>query len=94
MRCPTLVLHSRYDSVIPFDEGRKVAALIPGARFVPLDSRNHLLLATEPAWAHFTAVLDEFLAGSAEKPATILFEQLTAREREVLDVLAHGVDNN
>jgi len=88
------VLHSRYDSVIPFDEGRKVAALIPGARFVPLDSRNHVLLATEPAWAQFTEVLDQFLAGSGETPAAVMLEQLTPREREVLDVLALGVDNS
>ena len=94
VRCPTLVLHSRYDSVIPFDEGRKVAALIPGARFVPLDSRNHLLLATEPAWAQFAAVLDEFLAVAIERPVSSMLEQLTPREREVLDVLAHGVENS
>src|SRR6185437_3853382 len=94
VRCPTLVLHSRYDSVIPFDEGRKVAALIPGARFVPLDSRNHLLLGTERAWAQFAAVLGDFLAGSAAMPATLMLEQLTPREREVLDVLAEGVDNS
>jgi pimeloyl-ACP methyl ester carboxylesterase/DNA-binding CsgD family transcriptional regulator len=94
VRCPTLVLHSRYDSVIPFDEGRQVAALIPGARFVPLDSRNHLLLATEPAWPQFTAALEEFLAGAAEKSALSMLGQLTPREREVLEVLAHGVDNS
>jgi DNA-binding NarL/FixJ family response regulator len=93
VRCPTLVLHSRYDSVIPFDEGRQVAALIPGARFVPLDSHNHLLLATEPAWAQFTAALEEFLADAAETSAVSMLGQLTPREREVLDVLAHGVDN-
>jgi hypothetical protein len=34
--CLTLILHARGNSVIPFDEGRKVAALIPGARFIPL----------------------------------------------------------
>jgi pimeloyl-ACP methyl ester carboxylesterase len=94
VRCPTLVLHSRHDSVIPFDEGRKVAALIAGARFVPLDSRNHLLLASEPAWPQFTAVLDEFIGGSAEASALSLHEQLTPREREVLDVLARGLDNS
>jgi pimeloyl-ACP methyl ester carboxylesterase/DNA-binding CsgD family transcriptional regulator len=94
VRCPTLVLHSRYDSVIPFDEGRKVAALIPGAQFVSLDSRNHLLLATEAAWPQFTTVVDEFLAGSAETSVLSLLEQLTPREREVLGVLADGVDNS
>ena len=50
VRCPTLVLHSRGDSIISFELGRSVAGLIPGARFVPLESRNHVLLDTEPAW--------------------------------------------
>jgi pimeloyl-ACP methyl ester carboxylesterase len=93
VRCPTLVLHSRHDSVIPFDEGRKVAALIAGARFVPLDSRNHLLLPSEPAWPQFTTVLDEFLGGSAEASALFFYDELTPREREILDVLARGFDN-
>lgn len=93
--CPTLVLHSRFDSVIPFNEGRQVAALIPGAQFVPLDSRNHLLLASEPAWAHFVAILDEFLAaGISAVPAASRIEELTPREREVLGVLAQGIDNS
>jgi pimeloyl-ACP methyl ester carboxylesterase/DNA-binding CsgD family transcriptional regulator len=94
VRCPTLVFHSRHDSVIPFDEGRKVAALINDARFVPLDSRNHLLLGTEPAWPQFTTALDEFLSGPAARPAAAVLEQLTPREREVLEVLAHGLDNS
>ena len=33
VRCPTLVLHSRDNAIVPFDEGRAVASLIPGARF-------------------------------------------------------------
>ena len=94
VRAPSLVLHARYDSVIPFDEGRKVAALIPDARFVPIESRNHLLLASEPAWPHFTTVLDEFLSGFAQKPAFAALDQLTPRERDVLDVLARGLDNS
>jgi pimeloyl-ACP methyl ester carboxylesterase/DNA-binding winged helix-turn-helix (wHTH) protein len=50
IRTPTLVLHCQGDAVVPFDEGRLLAAGIPGARFVPLPSRNHLLLDSEPAW--------------------------------------------
>jgi len=42
--CPTLVLHSTRDERVPFDEGRLLANLIPDARFVPLESRNHILL--------------------------------------------------
>lgn len=94
VRCPTLVVHSRFDSVIPFDEGRQVAALIPTARFVPLDSRNHILLATESAWPQFADTVEEFLAGLADKPALAVLDQLTPREREVLNVLAQGLDNS
>ena len=50
---PTLVLHARDDAVIPLQEGHALAAGIPGARFVLLDSINHILLAHEPAFAHF-----------------------------------------
>ena len=53
MRTPTLVLHARDDEVIPIAEGRILASGIPGAEFVELDSRNHVLLEHEPAWARF-----------------------------------------
>jgi len=48
IKCPTLVLHAREDARIPFEEGRSLAALIPDARFVPLESRNHVLIESEP----------------------------------------------
>src|SRR5262249_26782751 len=55
--CPTLVMHAREDALVPFAEGRLLATLIPGARFVALASRNHILLADEPAWAQFRVEL-------------------------------------
>lgn len=58
---PTLVLHSTGDEVAPFSEGRRLAALIPGARFVPLESRNHILLESEPAWTRFADEVRRFL---------------------------------
>ena len=61
IRLPTLVLHARNDMRIPFEEGRRLAAQIPGARFVPLEGRNHILLENEPAWGHFLAEVDAFL---------------------------------
>jgi pimeloyl-ACP methyl ester carboxylesterase/DNA-binding winged helix-turn-helix (wHTH) protein len=61
VRAPTLVLHARGDGMIPFEIGRQMAALIPGARFVPLESRNHVLLETEPAWAQFLDEVRAFL---------------------------------
>jgi class 3 adenylate cyclase/pimeloyl-ACP methyl ester carboxylesterase len=59
---PTLVMHARDDARVPFDQGRRLAAGIPGARFVPLASRNHILLQTEPAFARFTQEVKAFLA--------------------------------
>jgi len=58
VRVPTLVLHAREDAAVPFDLGRRMAAGIPGARFVPLDSKNHILLEHEPAFSRF---LEEML---------------------------------
>lgn len=93
VRCPTLVIHSRGDSVIPFDEGRKVAALIPDARFAPIDSRNHLLLEDEAAWPQFSKMLDEFLLPPLGASVVSMLGELTPREREVLELLAHGMAN-
>ena len=93
LRCPTLVFHSRQSAVLSFDEGRKVAALVPDARFVPLESRNHILLDTDPAWKQFVHELDEFLPDASHDSATGSFDDLTARERDVLELLAHGLSN-
>ncbi len=62
IRVPTLVLHSREDAVIPMREGVTLAAGIPGARFVPLESPNHVLVPDEPAWQRFAAEIEAFLA--------------------------------
>jgi DNA-binding CsgD family transcriptional regulator len=96
VRCPTLVLHTKSDAIVPFDEGRKVAALIPGARFVSLESANHILLDTEPAWPQFVAALEAALPAGALSPASsadLALANLTARESEVLELVAQGLDN-
>jgi pimeloyl-ACP methyl ester carboxylesterase len=62
VRVPTLVIHPKGDGAVPFDEGRYLASLIPRARFVTLESRNHILLAQEPAWEKFVTTLRHFLA--------------------------------
>ncbi len=62
VRTPTLVLHARDDRRIPFDQGELLAALIPGARLVPLESSNHLLLDGEPAWSDFVRHVEAFTA--------------------------------
>ena len=58
---PTLVFHVRGDALVPFEVGRSLAAMIPNARFVPLEGQNHFLLPHEKAWATFCAELHEFL---------------------------------
>ncbi len=50
VKAPTIVLHSKYDQRIPIELGRALASGIPDARFVPLESRNHILVDHEPAW--------------------------------------------
>ncbi|MFG1821056.1 alpha/beta fold hydrolase [Microbispora bryophytorum] len=59
--CPTLILHSRDDARVPAAQAGELAALIPDSRLVLLDSRNHLLTASEPAWAEFLTHIDTFL---------------------------------
>ena len=88
--CPTLVLHPDRDARVPFDEGRLVAGLIPGARFVPLASRNHILLESEPAWARW---LDEVRAFLPRHGQADVFGTLTARERDLVELIARGLDN-
>jgi DNA-binding NarL/FixJ family response regulator len=96
IRSPTLVLHAREDPIIPFDEGRLVASLIAGAQFVPLESRNSILQETEPAWQPFVDAIEEFLPAPEPKPGgslNALLGDLTAREHQVLELVAQGLDN-
>lgn len=61
IQVPTLVVHARGDAVVPIKDGIELAAHIEAARFVPLDTDNHLLLADEPAWGRFARELIGFL---------------------------------
>lgn len=58
---PALVLHATGDTAVPFDQGRVLTALLPDARFVALESRNHVLLEDEPAWPRFLQEIRAFL---------------------------------
>jgi len=97
VRCPTLVVHARHDRRVPLEDARKLAGTIPGARFVLLESRNHILMESEPAWPRFLAELRAFLAeADPEGPTPVqagAFTRLSAREREVVDLIAQGLDN-
>lgn len=90
--CPTLVMHARGDRRVSFEEGRRLASLIPGARFVTLESRNHVLMGDEPAWATFLRELEAFIPPQGREPGN--FAGLTPRERSLLELLAQGLDNH
>ncbi len=61
VRVPTLVIHSRNELEIPSDQARLLARTIPNARLVLLDSRNHILSESEPAWREFLDEVQAFL---------------------------------
>jgi pimeloyl-ACP methyl ester carboxylesterase len=65
---PTLVLHCRDDAACPFEEGRRMAASIPGARFVALEGRNHMILETDPSWSRFIEEVTAFLCSRGATP--------------------------
>jgi len=97
VRCPFLVLHAREDTRVPFEQGRALAAAIPGARFVPLDSGNHFLLEQEPAWETLLAELTAFLPGTQAPLAVAAgprMKDLTRREHEVVELMAQGIANH
>jgi pimeloyl-ACP methyl ester carboxylesterase len=68
VRAPALVLHARGDGVVPLEEGRLLAAGVPGARFVAMPGRNHLLLAGDPALGRFLEEMRLFLGGPQAIP--------------------------
>lgn len=94
VRAPTLVLHARGDAVVPITEGRILAAGIPGAQFIELDSKNHVLLENEPAWERFCDEVLSFMdlrgVGRFNDSA---FASLSSREREVLTLMTEGLGN-
>lgn len=58
---PTLVIHARGDNVQPLEQGRQLATRIPGAEFVLLESRNHVILPHEKAWQTLFERLEDFI---------------------------------
>jgi pimeloyl-ACP methyl ester carboxylesterase/DNA-binding CsgD family transcriptional regulator len=101
LKLPTLVMHSRGDQINELAGGRRLATEIPGARFVVLESDNHVLLDGEPATDVCFQELAAFLAPDAQPRAVpaqstagaAVLDRLTGREREVLELVAAGHDN-
>ena len=98
---PTLVLHAIGDLRVPYEQGRQISSLIPGAKLVELDSKNHLLIESEPAWKTCQVAVREFLGtGPAADPGQKQQATkepapggLTPREVEVLRLIANGKSN-
>lgn len=88
IRCPTLVFHAKDDPCFPFEEGRLLASLIPNARFVPLESKNHLPFETEAAWSVFLSEFRAFVGGPAEGARGKSL--LTPRQIEILREVGMG----
>ena len=91
VRVPTLVLHRRDDRAIPFGLGRGVADTVPGAMFVELKGDEHF-----PWRGDSVAVVDSierFLGGLPQREPGEQHTSavLTAREREVLTLVAEGL---
>jgi hypothetical protein len=84
-------MHARGDRVVPVEEGRLLAAAIPDAWLVVLDSANHILLADEPAWQQFVSELHDFLGVSTAPRGSAAGADLSRREFEVLEVVAAGL---
>jgi DNA-binding NarL/FixJ family response regulator len=83
---------------VPFEAGRRLAAAIPNARFLPLEGTNHILRADEPAWPAFTTAMNDFLGADASvadvaPAASAALAALTARETQILDAIARGLTN-
>ena len=93
--CPALILHCRGSVVVPMEEACLIASSLPGSRFVLLDSDNFVPVEGEPAFETFISEFDSFLPRRKEVSSfDATLAALTQREREVLDLVARGLDNS
>ena len=86
VQCPALIFHARDDQMVTLEQGRKLAAWIPGARFMMLESDSHILPAGQDAGRMFIAETVEFLGGS--RPDKL---RLSRRQTQILCLVAHGM---
>lgn len=85
VKVPTIVLHCRDEAGVPFEEGRKLASMIPGARFVPLEGRNHLLLEGAPSWGTFVKEIRRFLGTEETSALTQTSGQTSAKSASAFE---------
>lgn len=96
---PTLVIQVSDDAMVPPFATQMLVEAIPGAEFAVLDSRNHILLETEPAWSAFKTVMTDFLTRHVGAVATVApaafgsLGDLTRRESTILGHMAQGLNN-
>jgi ATP/maltotriose-dependent transcriptional regulator MalT len=90
---PALVLHARQDQAVPYEEGRRLASLLPHARFVTLEGDNHILQEDEPAWEAFLAEVRGFVGDGEQEHVAVDLSELSRRERDVLELVATGLSN-
>ncbi|MEM9743885.1 MAG: alpha/beta fold hydrolase [Pseudomonadota bacterium] len=62
VRAPTIVTHGVGDMAVPFEEGRRLASAIPGAEFLPLQTKNHVMLRNDSSWQGFIDAVERFTA--------------------------------
>ncbi|QAY70767.1 alpha/beta fold hydrolase [Xylanimonas protaetiae] len=89
VRAPTLVMHAADDVMVPAEHGAELAGLVPGAQFLALPGRNHLMRADDDAWP---VVVERMTAFLGRAPAAVGLP-LTGRERDVARLVADGLDN-
>ena len=92
IKCPVLVIHCRDDARMPYAEGRLLASQIPNACLVTLEGKNHVLMKGDPAFDEFFAALRDFVP-PGKRQADASFAELSRRERQVLELVAQGLDN-
>lgn len=99
VKTPTLVAHARGDARCSFEQGRELAALIRGSRFLPLEGRNHILLNHEPGFQQFINEMHDFLgrevsaiAPDSDRPDTTSSRELTTiLFTDIVDSTRHAV---
>jgi pimeloyl-ACP methyl ester carboxylesterase/DNA-binding CsgD family transcriptional regulator len=92
VRAPTQVVHRRADRAIPYEQGRVLAAAIPGATLIPLAGSAHFPWCGDAA--PVARALRSFLAPHAEAGGAVdesAAALLSPREREVLALVARGL---